>query len=206
MKAFRAHGFTLVEALVATAVFAIMSALAWGGLSAVIRSREALAAEQQDFTRTLRSVSVLERDLLSVVRRPVRDNYGAALPALKGDGDRIEFSHLGWGSPDSEARSSIERVGYLLDGKTLRRARYVVLDRAASTTPVMQTLRDGVTRFQLRYLNGGSNQWVDAWPPRDAKDTDLPRAIEFRLDIDGLGEVTRLIELLGPDVPPRVSP
>ena len=53
-------GFTLVEVLVATAVFAIMSALAWGGLNAVIRARTALVAEQQDFSRTLRAVGALE--------------------------------------------------------------------------------------------------------------------------------------------------
>jgi hypothetical protein len=38
-------------------------------------------------------------------------------------------------------------------------------------------------------------QWLDAWPRRDDKPETLPRAIEFRLDIDGVGEISRLIEL-----------
>jgi general secretion pathway protein J len=190
----RPRGFTLVEVLVATAVFAIMSALAWGGLNAVIRTRETLVAEQQDFARTLRAVGSLERDLLGVVARPVRGNYGEPLPALRGDGDHLELTRLGFASALVEARSNLERVVYEQDGETLKRGRYAVLDRAAGSLPEFTTLRDRVRRLQLRYMDT-QGRWLDAWPRRDDPPEALPRAIEFRLDIDGVGEISRLIEL-----------
>jgi len=58
-----ARGFTLIEVLVAVAIFAALAAMAWGGLSAVLRTRAHLTAAQEDFTRSVRSVSLLERDL-----------------------------------------------------------------------------------------------------------------------------------------------
>lgn len=188
------RGFTLVEVLVATAVFAIMSALAWGGLNAVIRTREVLVAEQQDFARTVRAVGMLERDLLGAVARPVRGNYGEPLPALQGDGDHLELTRLGFASALVEARSNLERVVYQQDGNTLKRGRYAVLDRAAGSLPEFSAVRDRVRRLHFRYLDA-QGRWLDAWPRRDDKPEALPRAIEFRLDIDGVGEISRLIEL-----------
>lgn len=190
----RARGFTLVEVLVATAVFAIMSALAWGGLNAVIRARAALVAEQQDFSRTLRAVGALERDLQAAVARPVRGNYGETLPALRGDGDHLELTRLGYASPLVEARSALERVIYQQDGKTLKRGRFAVLDRAAGSLPEFSELRDRLRRFQLRYMDA-QGKWLEAWPRRGDAPEALPRAVEFRLDIDGVGEVSRLVEL-----------
>ena len=188
------RGFTLVEVLVATAVFAIMSAMAWGGLNAVIRTREALVAQQQDFARTLRAVGMLERDLLGAVARPVRGNYGEPLPALQGDGDHLEFTRLGFASALVDARSSLERVVYQQDGTTLRRGRYAVLDRAAGSLAEFTSVRDGLRRVHFRYMDA-RGQWLDAWPRRDDKPEAMPRAVEFRFDIDGVGEIGRIIEL-----------
>ncbi|MBN8740893.1 MAG: type II secretion system protein GspJ [Lysobacterales bacterium 69-70] len=190
----RVHGFTLVEVLVATAVFAIMSALAWGGLNAVIRTREALVAEQQDFAHTVRAVGMFERDLLGAVARPVRGNYGEPQPALRGDADHLEFTRLGFASALIDARSNLERVIYEQDGNTLKRGRYAVLDRAAGSVAEFTSVRDRVRRLQLRYLDEQGN-WLEAWPRRDDKPEALPRAVEFRIDIDGVGEISRLIEL-----------
>ena len=190
----RPHGFSLVEVLVATAVFAVLSALAWGGLNAVIRARSVLVAEQQDFTRTLRAVGSLERDLLAAVARPVRGNYGEPLPALRGDGDHLELTRLGYASSLVDTRSALERVVYEQDGTTLKRGRYPVLDRAAGSQAEFSTLRDKLRRLQLRYLDD-QGQWLDAWPRRDDAPETLPRAVEFRLDIDGVGQVSRVVEL-----------
>ena len=189
------RGFTLVEVLVATAVFAAMSALAWGGLNAVIRARTALVAEQQAFAQVQRAVGALERDLGALVARPVRGNYGEALPALIGDVDSVELTRLGYASPNG-ARSALERVLYQQDGTTFKRGRYPVLDRAAGTLPAFNDVRDGIRSLRLRYLDA-RGRWLDAWPPRDAALDALPRAVEFRLDVAGLGDVTRLVETPG---------
>lgn len=188
------RGFTLIEVLVALVVFAAMAAITWSALGQIARARSALAAEQDRFAAVVRSMSDLERDLRQAISRPVRGNYGELLPAVLGNGDRIELSRLGFANPRAEARSNIERVLYAIGNKTLRRGRHAVLDRAAGSAPEWRDLLDRVDGLRLRYLTG-EGAWVEQWPPRDAPAEELPRAIEFRLALDDFGELRRVISL-----------
>lgn len=195
------RGFSLVELLVALAVFATMAALAYGGLAAIARTRAALAHEQDDFQALRRSVALLERDLRQAAARPVRGGYGETLPAFLGAADRVELTRIGFANPQAEARSNLERVFYASDGDTLVRGVYPVLDRAPGTAAQVSTLRRRLTAFRLRYLDA-ENHWLDSWPPAEtteataaARASALPRAVEFRIDAPGVGEITRLVEL-----------
>jgi len=207
----RARGFTLVELLVAVAVFAALAAAAWGGLAALARTRAALAAEQDRFAAVTRAVWALERDLRQAVGRSVLGNDGGVLPALAGGADALEFTRLGFANPRAEPRSHLERVAYAFDAGRLRRGRYAVLDRAPNTLPATTALLDDVREWHLRYL-GCDGAWRDAWPPRElgctapelGRDAWLPRAVEFRVVLGDLGEIRRLVELPAP-LPPKAE-
>ena len=195
-------GFSLIELLVALAVFAALAAAAWGGLAALARTRGALATQQDRFAAITRAVSALERDLRQGIGRSVLGNDGAPLPALIGRADALEFTHLGYANPRAEARSHLQRVAYALDARSLRRARYAVLDRAPNSLPATRMLVDRVASLRLRYF-GCDHVWRDAWPPREPLPCEasgdvngaLPRAVEFRFRFDDLGEVRRVVEL-----------
>ena len=191
----RAHGFSLIELLVAVAVFAVASALAWAGLSAVSQTRQRLADEQRQFATIQLSVASLSRDLVTAVVRPVRADNGAALPALMGDDRRIELTRKGIASVLETHAAALERVSWFVDDKALTRARYQVLDRAADSRPVLRKLDTEVDGFDLRYLDH-QGRWQSRWPaPGNADPAPLPRAIEFRVRFHELGEVRRVIEL-----------
>ena len=204
-------GFSLVELLVAVAVFAALAAAAYGGLAQIGRARSALAAQQDRFAAVARTVSALERDLRQTVSRPVLDAGGAPLPALAGGPDAIELTRLGFANPRAEPRSNLERVGYALDAGKLQRARYAVLDRAPNTAPATSTLADRVDEVHLRYF-GCDGAWRDAWPPAEVQSCNqipqpapgqsvdrmiaLPRAVEFRFVFADIGEIRRVVELV----------
>ena len=207
----RARGFSLVELLVALAVFATMAALAYGGLDSVARTRAELGRQQAAFQGLMRSVSLLERDLREAASRPVRGNYGEALPALAGTAGHIEFTRAGFANPQAEPRSNLERVLYELDDAAIKRGTYPVLDRAPGTAPRLTTVRGNVDNFRLRYLDSG-NRWIDHWPPPDdgaatAADllAQLPRAVEFRIGTADYGEITGVVELVS-TWPPKAAP
>jgi general secretion pathway protein J len=188
-------GFTLIELLVALAIFSTMAALAYGGLAAVVRTRQQLQAQQDAFAQLVRTVSILERDLREIAARPIRGNYGERLPVLLGNVDNIEFTRFGYANPLAEARSNLERVEYLLDNGTLKRGAFAVLDRAPNSLPQLTDLRGAVTSFRLRYLDF-SNRWLDVWPvPNSAQPDQLPRAVEFKLTLRDYGDVSRLVEM-----------
>ena len=210
----RARGFSLIELLVALAVFAALAAAAYGGLAAIARTRGALAAQQDRFADITRTVSVLERDLRQAIARPVLGNDGRQpVPALAGSSGAIELTRLGYANPLAEARSHLERVVYASDRDTLRRGRYAVLDRAPDSTPIMRDLLERAGDLHLRYY-GCDQAWHETWPPRDLScasqaqpvDTNalLPRAIEFRFAPEGLGEIRRIVEL--PSMLPSQAP
>jgi len=198
------RGFSLVELLVALAVFAAMAAAAYGGLAEIARARGALAERQDRFAAAVRAVSAFERDLRQAVARPVRGNgRGEQIPAFVGSSDRIELTRMGFANPRAEARSNLERIGYAVSDRKFQRGRYAVLDRAPGTTATATAMIDQVGALRLRYL-GTDGVWRDAWPPTDlvaggsatnSPSTQLPRAVEFRLDLADLGELRRVVEL-----------
>ena len=78
------RGFTLVEVLIAMAITALVSVVAYSGLSAALSGAESLrssAARSHDLQQTL---GLLSRDLRQVVNRPVIDEFGQRVPALTG--------------------------------------------------------------------------------------------------------------------------
>jgi general secretion pathway protein J len=190
------RGFTLIEVLVATAVFSIMAALAYGGLNSIARTRGDLAKQESDFAALMRAVGSLDRDLNGVVVRPVRGAAGQVIPALIGASDHIEFTRLGFANPQAEPRSNLQRVFYQLDGDKFERGRYAVLDRAANSTPQVDDLDVKTEDFRLRYFDGASSQWLDAWPPPQADPVVLPRAVQWRLRTPQYGEIDGTVELV----------
>ena len=201
MKPLRTRAFSLIELLVALGVFAALAAAAYGGLSAIARTRGLLAERQDRFAAVVRAVTMLERDLRQATSRPVRGNArGEELPALTGAADRIEMTRLGFANPRAEPRSNLERVAYAVNARRLVRARYAVLDRAPDSVPATTTLLADASGLRFRYL-GADGIWRDAWPPADspsgspATSVLLPRAVEFRLDVADAGELRRIVEL-----------
>jgi general secretion pathway protein J len=201
----RRRGFSLIELVVALAVFAALAAAAYGGLATLARTRSALAERQDRFAGLVRAVSTLERDLRGAIARPILGNDGRVLPAFAGSADALEFTRVGFADPRTEARSQLERVAYSASGGGLRRGRYTVLDRAPDSAPVLRDLLARAGALHLRYL-GCDQAWRDAWPPRDALPCEaaveangrLPRAVEFRVEPPDLGEIRRVVELPGP--------
>ena len=109
-----ARGFTLLEVLVAVALFAVAAALAFGGLDALTRARSRLDAGNERLGRLQFAVGLLERDLRSAAARGVRDGYGAPLPALLGTRERVELTRHGHANALARPRAELERVGYRL--------------------------------------------------------------------------------------------
>jgi len=106
------RGFTLVEMLVAIAVFATLSVAATALVSSVLTSKEQL----DDVTERLRQLetarSLLKTDLIQAVTRPVRDANGAAEP--------YAFEAGGASSLDPLLR--LTRQGWRKRGKSQRRS------------------------------------------------------------------------------------
>ncbi|HXH03415.1 MAG TPA: type II secretion system minor pseudopilin GspJ [Candidatus Competibacteraceae bacterium] len=194
-----AAGFTLLELLVALAVFAVVAVAAYGGLDSVLVSRAAAEAESARLARVQMALYWLEQDLAQAVPRPIRDDYGQPQPALASDPLQPEFlllTRTGWSNPLGRPRADLQRVGYRLQEGRLYRRYWLTLDRGVYAEPRETLLLENVREVRLRFLDQ-EGRWQERWPPAGGHDDDtlplLPPALELTLILADWGEIPRLL-------------
>jgi len=196
----RNRGFSLLEVLVAVAIFAVLAVLAYGGLDAVARARAQTAEAAQRLATVQSAVAGLERDLREALPRPLRGNAGETLPAMIGSASALELTHAGFASPLTEASAMLSRSAWALVDGELRRVRWPVLDRAPATRGAPRSMLAQTSGLRFRYMDSAAN-WRDSWPPRDGPDAlpeRLPRAVEFVLSGPDFGALARRVVLVSP--------
>lgn len=200
MRHLRTHGFTLIEIMVAMAVFGMMSVIAWGALGNSLTNVDLLTERMNRLQAIQRTMRFLSSDLMQATPRSVRNEVGdSRLPAMLSSAAgnfAIEFTHGGWRNPAGLPRSTLQRTAYRLEDDELIRYHWRVLDRTYANEPIATVLLDNVESLLfLFYTDNGES--TDVWPPQGGPATlrMRPRAVEILLTLPDEGEVTRLLEI-----------
>ncbi len=196
----RHRGFTLLELLVALAIFGLVAVMAYGGLGTVLAQRAHTDASAQRLGALQKTYLVMQRDIEQGVTRAIRDEYGDEQPPLAA-APVLQLTRGGWSNPAGRPRSSLQRVGYSLEDQQLVRYAWVVLDRAQDSQPLQQALAGNLVSMQVRYLDAAGN-WQENWPNslepgavEEAPDPGLPAAVEVSLEHEYFGNLTWLFQL-----------
>lgn len=176
-----ARGFTLVEALLALAIFATIAVLAYRATAALTDGESRLSAEAQRW-RTLESFFVrFEADIRQAVPRSVRVGGGREAPWLgslgPGRQSAVTFSRAG-AEFSVEPGLAGQRVGYRWREGTVEIAYWAHFDRPDGAVPAVFPLVPDVAQFDLAYL-ARDGAWRERWP--GGTDADLPRAVRMTL-------------------------
>ena len=203
------QGFTLVEVLIAMAITALVSIIAYSGLSAALSGAEGLRAAASRSHDVHQTLGLLSRDLRQVVNRPVVDEFGQLAPALTGGElarEMLSLTRAGWHNSTAAPRSTLQRVQWWLEEDTLWRGYFPVLDRAPGTEAIETAVLEDVTRFELRFLSSTARlesdrndvidrrDWQENWVADLSQPGQLPAppvAVEVVMEIAGLGEIRR---------------
>ena len=205
-------GFTLLEILIAVAIFVIVGTLALSGYNELSRQSERLSESMARIRAVQSTMQRMAQDFMELEPRPVREPLGDGLqPALRADAkttELAEFTHSGWSNPAGVPRPTLQRVAYELQDNKLRRRYWVMLDRTLTSEPVSTVMLDRVRSVKLRFMDSNRN-WQEQWPPANASlvvgvpncSVDSlslrPIAVEITLDLDDWGVLTRLVEVSG---------
>jgi general secretion pathway protein J len=197
----RQRAFTLIEVLVALAVFGVLSALAYMTLGQTLSNSDMLTERMDRLQAIQRTVSYLSNELLQAAPRSIRADLGQAEPALRSSfaaSFALELTHNGWPNSAGVPRSTQQRTAYRIEDDELIRYHWNVLDRTVNNIPIATVLLDNVDSLTFRFLldNG---EWSDQWPPlaagAAANSTSLPRAVEITLVLPDEGELIRIVEV-----------
>jgi len=199
-----AGGFTLLELLVAVAIFAMLGVGSYRLLATTIASRDASRTHDTALIRLQKGMTVLQRDLSQAIARPVRNDYGDLEAALKLGNNALEFSRQGWPNPLLASRSELQRVRYEVNAKgELWRIVWSQLDRERGMEPSRSLLLEQVEGLQIRALGrvgSGDTDWpqqrdVSGSQEQNDKLALLPNGIEMIMTVKPWGEIRRIYRM-----------
>ncbi|MGM0434784.1 MAG: type II secretion system minor pseudopilin GspJ [Pseudomonadota bacterium] len=205
------NGFTLLEVLIAVFITSMISLGVWQVMNTLMDSREGIERVSGAFRDVQKTVSLLERDLLQAVKRPVKDAYGERLPALTSriSDAELELTRQGWRNPLGDKRSELQRVAWEYDEmeERLIRRYWPVLDRAQNTRSREQALLENVESLEVQFRDA-NGQWLSQWPGdsgdssgfAEAEGTEvlrmpMPRAVEVVIEHERFGTLRRVVAL-----------
>ena len=198
----RSAGFTLIEVLVAMAIFGILAALSSIALGQALSNSDMLNERMDRLQSIQRTMTFLSNELLQTAPRPVRADFGLpAEPALQstlGSDFALQVTHGGWPNSAGVPRSTLQRTAYRIEDRELVRYHWNVLDRTVNNLPVATVLMEDIDSLSFRFLQA-NGEWSDQWPPinvQTSSDTSMrPRAVAIVLELPIEGELTRIVEV-----------
>jgi len=168
--AIKVQGFTLLEILIAMAVFSLIGLASAQVLYSVLASDEISQTAAKGLTKIQRSYQIIQRDMMQMAPRGLRVNGEAPQKTylLAGDSvldssdEGIAFSRLGWRNPAQMfPRGTSQAVGYRLFDNKLQRLHFLYPDQGAGVEPQIVELMENVEQLKFEYFS--QKKWQTKW-------------------------------------------
>ena len=194
MRNIRTSGFTLLEMVVAVAIFAIMAAIAYTGLNQTIKIGNQVSESNQRLSELQFALSYFSRDWLQVSSRKVRNQYGDEESNIVLEDNSISFTRGGWANLLQRKRSNLQRVQYLVVDNKLLRRHWLSLDQGIGEEPFDSVLLNNVNALEIQFVDALEKS-IDTWPDELVRDERRPIALRISVDISQLGKTWRYLEI-----------
>jgi general secretion pathway protein J len=198
----QSRGFTLLEILIALFIFTIVTMLLSGALRTVMNAEIGTSKNADRLRQMQMAILMLSRDIEQTANRPITAASGGMQMALVGDARGFTSTHAGVADSIgvTNTRSALQRKHYYLNGTTLERGTWSVLDQVPTSKPVRRILVNNVVAVRFQYL-GPDGIFYNNWPPpqetqqiKTAVPTQapLPRAVRIFFKMMNWGEMSVL--------------
>lgn len=187
----RQSGFTLIEILIAIAIFALIGLASHQVLYSVLTSDEVSQQASQRIKQVQRSYQLIQTDIMQIAQRSVR--VGGEEPSkqllLAGDGvidseeHGIAFTRLGWRNPAQMfPRGTVQAVGYRLVENNLERLHYLYPDQESGIEPQVTVLLRDVEGLKFEFYR--EKKWQKNW-----QQPTIPQGVAVIIKLKSYGEL-----------------
>jgi len=199
------NGFTLLEVLIAIAIFAVVGLASFTIFDTVQRGDETSQLRSARQNELQRAFILVERDLSQLARRSIRINGEApskqylqtAEESFLENEQALAFVRHGWTNPGMLLpRSELQAVAYRLRDETFERLHYNFVDAVVGEEPKVRPLISEVDGISFEFYDG--KEWQDKWPKQE-----LPQAVAIEVDTQDFGLIRRQFLVAGESVPTR---
>lgn len=189
----RHSGFTLIEVLLAIAIFAVISLASFSIFDGVIKSERISAEKMQRLNDVQRMWLVIERDFLQIAQRTMRiegeapaNNFiHTSQDSFLSDNQAIAFVRHGWTNPGLLIpRGDVQSVAYRVEDEILERLHYNFVDAVAGEEPKTRQLLADIIAFDIEFF------YQKKWH-KTLKENTPHRAILIRIETEDLGVIER---------------
>ena len=186
-------GFTLLEMLIAIAIFAMLGLAANAVLNTVLSNDEVTRQFSTRLKAMQQGFGAIERDLGQIVARTPRlleGGRGSTVlqtgnDILESESEALVFYRIGWLNPDGLLpRGSVQSVAYVVQEGRLERWYYPYPEPEFGAEPIKTLLIDHVLSVEYSFF------MEEKWE-RKIEATKLPKAIAMEIEIEGLGKIQR---------------
>ena len=193
------RGFTLIEILVAMAIFTLIGLASTGVLNSVINSDQLSSERFAKLEELQRAMLTIERDILQIVPRALRVNgepvsvvISGGEDVLNSDADGLGFVRAGWHNPQMLLpRSTLQAVSYRIQEKQLQRLYGNYVDNVIGYEPKIKILLSDIEDFRVSFLTEVEQlekpeEWEESY-----SNANIPIAISITLVSKTFGEIRR---------------
>lgn len=173
-------GFTLLELVIAIAIFAMLGTGCWRLFDAVVRVERSSSAHEQELRSLQRAVAVIERDVLHV-------RTSAKFPGLTLYPDQLNLRRGNWRNPLDQPRSELQEISYRLENGVLWRYSQGLGLPLLQKQKILGDVRD--LSWRLFDANAG---WRSEWPVGKAAPKAPPKALEIQFSAGRMEQIRRV--------------
>ena len=191
-------GFTLIEIMVAVAIFAVIASIVGPALIQFLEIREKAGAKQDQLQGLQKTFLFMANDLRYASNRLGKDEFGDPAKATMSVGDD-SLMELTASYPDLNLGGIgvPRKVRWQLDDNVLQRVQSPVLDPDGDTRVLRQSLLSGVqdVEIELSVVEEGRDNTSKKWDEQ----TRLPDKVTVTLTMENKTEYRRVFTMLGGD-------
>lgn len=185
-------GFTLIELVVAMAIFAVLTLSGWQVFNNLIKVRERTTIKAEQISAIQEAYEQLSRDFAQTIPRPAAIGNSVE-PAFLLQNNVFHLTKTGVIDPLQQGVSPLERVYYSVEQEQLIRHSFAQVDQDGNLVPTNTVLLNHVKDWAVSALDTSTNT---TWPINNstpatatgqtaAGDTRLPKAVQMTLTVNG---------------------